>query len=394
LSGVTSSIQDQIDNISVSLLENGTVSGTTTFATTGIGTLTSTSGNPMVLNGTFATGATFFLKSAGSIPVVENLTVSGTTTVTNMNVSGTVQNGTFNNPTVTGGTVSGTTIVANDNVFTLQDNTTPTKKLQFELSGITAANTRTVTMFDGNVVLGGTRSVSKTGNYTLVASTDDIVYADATGGAFTLTFPAAASNSQKVFIVKKTDSSFNAITLSGTGMTTNYLMTVGETAWFQSDGSSWVQIYRKTETAWLDYTPVITWTGGVGTPLGKWKRVSNGIMLQLWLTTSGAVTPSATALRFQIPNPSSWTIDSSQVQVLTADNANLGFTTIQDAGIAYYHGRIRATNAITVEFAIDVASGTYLGVDTVRHNIPFTWAVNDSAQGITTVLLPMTNFSP
>lgn len=62
----------------------------------------------------------------------------------------------YNNITVNNSTVSGSTIIANDNVFTLQDNTTPTKKAQFELSGITAGQTRVLTVPDSNMTLAAT----------------------------------------------------------------------------------------------------------------------------------------------------------------------------------------------------------------------------------------------
>ena len=51
-----------------------------------------------------------------------------------------------------------------------------------------------------------------TATYT-VSDTDSIIICDATSGTFTITFPAAAAAKNKVFFLKKTDASANAITL-------------------------------------------------------------------------------------------------------------------------------------------------------------------------------------
>jgi hypothetical protein len=82
--------------------------------------------------------------------------------------------------------------------------------------------------------------VSKTSAYTLT-STDDVVYGDASGGAFTLTLPSAASNSGKIFRLKKTDSSYNQITISGTidGASSKKLATQNEVFEITSDGTNW-----------------------------------------------------------------------------------------------------------------------------------------------------------
>lgn len=54
---------------------------------------------------------------------------------------------------------------------------------------------------------------AKTANYT-VADGDDIIYADAAGGSFTVTLPAAASSAGLVVTVVKTTSA-NTVTIQG-----------------------------------------------------------------------------------------------------------------------------------------------------------------------------------
>jgi hypothetical protein len=57
---------------------------------------------------------------------------------------------------------------------------------------------------------------SKTAAYT-ITSNDGLVLADVSGGAFSLTLPAASSNSGKILRVKKKDSSTNSVTISRAG---------------------------------------------------------------------------------------------------------------------------------------------------------------------------------
>jgi hypothetical protein len=88
----------------------------------------------------------------------------------------------------------------------------------------------------GPVVLGSSlqwNRVAKTAAYTMVA-TDMAVDADGTGGAFTVTLPAANLSGQVVHVMK-TDSSANAITISRAGTDTiNGASTVSLAAQYNS----------------------------------------------------------------------------------------------------------------------------------------------------------------
>lgn len=55
---------------------------------------------------------------------------------------------------------------------------------------------------------------AKTANYTAVA-TDSVIRCDASGGAFTITLPASASNTGMLITIIKTDSSTNVVTVAG-----------------------------------------------------------------------------------------------------------------------------------------------------------------------------------
>lgn len=85
---------------------------------------------------------------------------------------------------------------------------------------------------------------TETGTYTVV-STDQVILADASSAAFTVTLPAAAANSGRWFRVKKIDSSGNAVTVDGNGSETidgdlNKIISAQYSAMLVvSDGSNW-----------------------------------------------------------------------------------------------------------------------------------------------------------
>ncbi len=86
--------------------------------------------------------------------------------------------------------------------------------------------------------------VAKSGAYTITAA-DGLVVADASGGAFTVTLPAAADFTGRVYRIKKIDSSANAVTIDGNGSetidgaTTAVLSTQYEAITVVSDGTEW-----------------------------------------------------------------------------------------------------------------------------------------------------------
>ncbi len=85
---------------------------------------------------------------------------------------------------------------------------------------------------------------TKTAAYTATL-TDDTILCDATGAAFAITLPAAASSTGKVYNIKKIDSSGNAITVDGDGAEvidnsiTKILSAQYDSIQIQSDGTAW-----------------------------------------------------------------------------------------------------------------------------------------------------------
>jgi hypothetical protein len=85
----------------------------------------------------------------------------------------------------------------------------------------------------------------RTAAYT-ITDQDDVILGNASGGAFNVTLPSAIGRQGRIFTVKKTDSSGNAVTISTTGgQTIDGAASVSLGAQFSSrmlmsDGANWL----------------------------------------------------------------------------------------------------------------------------------------------------------
>ena len=89
------------------------------------------------------------------------------------------------------------------------------------------------------------RSVTTETASTTLDSTDDVVLVDASGGAITITLPAAATDTGREYTIKKIDTSANAVTVDGNGSetidnaTTAVLGRPYDAIQIVSDGTEW-----------------------------------------------------------------------------------------------------------------------------------------------------------
>lgn len=158
------------------------------------------------------------------------------------------------------------------------------------------------------------KSQSKSAAYTVLAS-DDLILADATSGAFTLTLPAAASCAGKILRIIKTDSTFNAVTLDGNasetvdgGLTTT-LNTVREALELFCDGANWISLNRRIPSIWTAYSPSASGFGGLGTVTSiaaEWRRIGPKIEIR-----GRAITGTVTGASILVPLPSGLSVDYS-----------------------------------------------------------------------------------
>jgi len=89
--------------------------------------------------------------------------------------------------------------------------------------------------------------VTKTSTYT-ATDDDDVILCDATSGVFTIDLPTAVGRSGKSYVIKKIDSTANAITVDGDsgetidGATTSSLSSQWDYLTIVSDGTNWMEI--------------------------------------------------------------------------------------------------------------------------------------------------------
>lgn len=174
---------------------------------------------------------------------------------------------------------------------------------------------------------GSNNVVSKVTTYTATGN-DDVILVDSSGGAWTLTLPAAASNTGHVFTVIKTDSSFNAVTIDPNASetidsdSTTTVNTQRERLEFVSDGSNWYIISRTFYGKETTYTPSFTGIGTVSTHSCSWTRLNRNM---LWQCTFTGGTPTATEMRISIPFTTATLTTNNGVGTCSFANGHVGY---------------------------------------------------------------------
>jgi hypothetical protein len=228
------------------------------------------------------------------------------------------------------------------NARVLSANSAQTAGLEWVVNTPADGTVTTAKIVDANVtraklaagaVGNSTVTASKTTTYSATSS-DDFVPCSASGGAFTVTLPAAASSSGKYLTFIKTDSSTNAVTIDGNasetinGAATTTLNTLYEVLVLVCDGSNWFIESRRIPRTWTTFTPTGTWTGGNVTYTGRWRRDGTHMEVEVKIALTGA--PTGTQLRINMPTG------------YAIDNASM-----IDATVAY--GVIRGSLAVTID---------------------------------------------
>jgi hypothetical protein len=196
---------------------------------------------------------------------------------------------------------------------------------------------------------------SKTTAYTLTAA-DDVISADATTAAFTLTLPAAASSSGQVFYIRKSDSSANEVTIDANGSETiggsltRKLALQYDSITIACDGSNWIVLQNNSTSE-----VIVDGGNGHGSVSTKIRRFSN-----IRRAIGGAIAFSdaaTTASVFTINEPGVYSITWTD-RLTTADDFmaitvnDSALTTNVSTPLTYAQG-IRATS-----FTVSTRPGT------------------------------------
>lgn len=236
--------------------------------------------------------------------------------------------------------------------------------------------------------LGGTVSVAtKTTTYTALSS-DDVILCNATSAAFTVSLPTAVGLTGKQYVIKKTDSTFNAVTIDPNstetigGSSTTTLNTQGESLRFVSDGANWQIIDRTIPAGTVSVTMAANgFTGGSTTVTAFMQRNGDrarfiGDALFSTIFTGGSAT-------FDLPT--GLTINTAKIPGTPVANKTppLGFASCFDVGVDSFVARVFYANTsrvIITAFTDDSGAGSSAATDSgggVNTTFPFTWANND-----------------
>lgn len=266
---------------------------------------------------------------------------------------------------LTNKTLDNTNIVTfRDDRFTLQDSGDVTRQAQFQLSGITAGQTRVYTLPNATGTLADIATAQTFTNKTLTApvinngsitgttiTTDAIVGQSAatTGTIYGLSIASAKVGTNGVIAGSITDAAVTpAKLIAGTG-------------------SSW---------AWQTWSPTLTnlTVGAGGTLVSKYIQTGKTVFVEFTFTL-GAGSAVGGDVSFTLP------VTASSVYS-GVTHTPLGLCYLVDEGSTIYVGSIDIQSTTAVHLAVGTASGTYLTSGAISSTVPFTWGSTDK---ITTV---------
>jgi hypothetical protein len=212
---------------------------------------------------------------------------------------------------------------------------------------------------------------AKSADYTIV-NTDDYVPVDASGAARAITLLAASDTTGKKYIIQKTDSSTNAVTITRAGSdtingaTSTTLNTQYEMVEIISDGTSaWYITNRTYPMSWNTFTAAYT-NGGTATyttTFAFWRRVGDcmHVVVKVALTAGGSGGGF-----WSLTLPDSKTINSS---VITSADSNVGYY-VRYSSVAGAYNRQNMVKPLAgntgVSFILDNTSNPITGADLIN----------------------------
>lgn len=221
-----------------------------------------------------------------------------------------------------------------------------------------------------------------------IGADDELHRMDASGAAFTSTLPAVASMEGKTITVMKTDTTFNAATVKGSGAelidgsNTLILSTYLEWVRLICISGAWTVIASGYYQGKVAFTPTGTWITNT-TYTGYWWRTGSRINIEAHLALAGAPTSATMTINM----PTGTTVDTAQILRTTAGQVCMGYGNFFDTsataqyqlGMYYssssafttkYDGGSSLMLAFTQAAPVTVANGDE--VDVTILNVPVT----------------------
>lgn len=242
-----------------------------------------------------------------------------------------------------------------DDRFTLQDSGDVTKQAQFQLSGITAGQTRVYTLPNATGTLADLATAQTFTNKTLTApvinngsitgttiTTDAIVGQSAatTGTVYGLSIASGKVGTNGVVTASITDGAVTPAKLQA------------------GTGSSWT---------WQDWAPTLTNLSGGTITFAKYVQQGKTVFFRFLYTLAGANVSGS--VRVTLPVAAT---------VSTSASVVAGVIYLTDTGAATYGGLMEIFNANTVTILVSNTSSTYEGFSVLSSTVPFSWGNTDT----------------
>ena len=227
---------------------------------------------------------------------------------------------------------------------------------------------------------------------TTLTSAHEIVLCNAVSAAFTVTLPTAVGLTGKCYRIKKTDTTFNAVTIDGAGSETidlnltRKLLTQNESLQIVSDGANWKILQRQIPSEYVSYTPTLGIVGGTPTTQAFWRRLGDSIEINFRIVYAG----TATSGNFTLSLPLGLTIDTTKL-TLTNHYSPFGFMQANDAGAVLYFCSIHYASSTTITaWSMDASIARLCLGTQINFNTPFAIGTTDVLAG--NFRLPITDW--
>lgn len=219
-----------------------------------------------------------------------------------------------------------------------------------------------------------------------LTSADNFANINASASALTVTLPSAVSLTGKPFFIKKTDPTYNLVTVKTNpgetldGVTATTLATQYEQLNFLSDGANWQVLNRRIDQTWKAFTPTGNFTGST-VYHGMERRVGDSLEIMFDLSFSGSPNSGNFSLRL----PHSLAIDSSKLTRFGAGIDTYGVVNCAKSGVGTHVALITQGPDVSV-----VSAYGDDGVGQLTELLPFTYANGDAING--RFVVPITNW--
>ncbi len=267
---------------------------------------------------------------------------------------------TLTNKTLTSPTITTPTLTVNDNALTLQDNSDTTKKAVFELSGITAGQTRTLTVPDASTTLVGTGVTQTLTNKTLTAPT-------ITNPTLTVDTISEFTGANGVTIdgLNIKDSKLNTNNSVVTANITDASVTNPKLGNSGSFDSSWL---------WASWTP--TWGGitvGNAVVNARYSVFGKTVVCRVGFTL-GTTSAMIGLVTFTLPVTANAVYTGTSIY-------GVGTCHILDSGTQTYQGNLELASTTQCRILAWNTAGTYSSASGFTSTVPFTWTTGDMFNG-------------